>query len=79
MLDRSIVAASQRWTSDFGQLHVDLVGPNHDEVNFDLSVRWKEMHGMGLSVETPLKAHGKNEDRSGIAVRNDRTRSVRKS
>jgi PAS domain S-box-containing protein len=61
MFDRKMnyVAASQRWTRDYGGGYRDLVGLNHYDVRPDTPDRWREIHRRGLAGET----HSKDEDR----------------
>ncbi len=54
MFDRNMnyLAVSQRWTSDHGRGHRDLVGLNHYVVNPDIPDRWIDINRRGLAGET---------------------------
>lgn len=53
MFDRDLrcLAASARWTKEYGRTHRDLVGLRHDEVHPDLPERWREIYRRGLAGE----------------------------
>ena len=54
MFDRHMIclAASQRWTTDFGHEHRDVIGLNHYAAHPDMPERWKEIHQKALAGES---------------------------
>ncbi|MCE9562631.1 MAG: PAS domain S-box protein [Planctomycetes bacterium] len=53
MFDRNMnyLAASQRWTAEYGRGHSTLVGLNHYTLLPDMPDRWKEIHQKALAGE----------------------------
>jgi PAS domain S-box-containing protein len=54
MFDREMryIATSQRWISEYGRGHTDLVGRSHYEIHPDISEQWREAHQRGQAGET---------------------------
>ncbi len=50
MFDREMnyLVTSLRWIEEFGRGYPELVGPNHYEVNPDISAEWKQIHRKAL-------------------------------
>ena len=46
------IVASQRWVSEYGRGHSDLVGRSHYEIHPDIPEPWKEAHHRGLTGES---------------------------
>ncbi len=53
MFDRNMrcLAASSRWTKEYGRGHENLVGLSHYEIHPDLPERWRDIHRKGLAGE----------------------------
>lgn len=53
MFDKNMnyLAASSRWTEDYGGGHGDLVGLNHYDVNPDMPERWRDVHRRAMAGE----------------------------
>lgn len=49
--EMNYLAASERWSNDYGRGHRDLVGQNHYAVHPDLPERWKQLHRRALGGE----------------------------
>ncbi len=51
MLDRDMnyLAASDRWLTDYGRGHADLIGRNHYEIHPDLPAEWRKVHQLALA------------------------------